>query len=249
MPIINENQFKLNVPKSDLVSPSSWGSRASISGMVKKIMNLYGKYIKWSSENSKVPMEVIASFIAVESGGNASAGSSGHVTQGLMQWNRDYIYATLEAESKMGRLTPNEKDKLKSFGITFDANHKINRMITNKDQLNPELNIIIGTILLGQYIDSFHDGGKKTIENGKQVLWGKDADGEMRLDRIISIYNGGAYGSIGKRGRSTAHPTAKSLADAQPEPTKSYIKKIMGVNGALDVATSDNKKDFDPFRA
>lgn len=246
---LKEYEFKLNVPKFDLTSPSSWGSRESIAGQVRKIMQKYGSYIKWSSDNSRVPMEVIAGFIAVESGGNASAGTSGHPTQGLMQWNREYIFATLEAESKMGRLTPAERDKLKSFGITFDKNHKINRMITNADQLKPELNILIGTILLGQYIDSFHDGGKKTIENGKQVLWSKDSDGELRLDRIISIYNGGAYGSIGKRGRSTQYPTAKSLADAQPEPTKSYIKKVLGKNGALDVATSDVKSEFAKFRA
>lgn len=244
----SDNQFKLNVPKFDLTSPSSWGSRDSIKGQVSKIMNLYGKYIKWSADNSKVPMEVIASFIAVESGGNATAGGSGSVTQGLMQWNRDYAYATLEAEYKLGRMTPAEKDKLKSFGITFSTAGKINRMITQADQVKPELNIVIGTILLGQYIDSMHDGGKKTTSGGQPLLWARDSDGEMRLDKIIAVYNSGAYGDAGKKARSSSYPTAKSLADVVNSTTSAYIKKMLGKNGALDVATSDNKADFDKFR-
>lgn len=249
MPNINEHEFKLNVPKFDLISPSSWGSRDAVAGQVRKIMQKYGTYIKWSSENSRVPMEVIAGFIAVESGGNPTAGASGHVTQGLMQWNREYIYATLEAESKMGRLTPAERDKLKSFGYTINDNHKINKMVTNADQIKPEFNILVGTILLGQYIDSMHDGGKKTIVGGKPIVWAKDSDGELRMDKIIAVYNSGAYGDAGKKARSTSYPTAKSLADSVNSVTSAYIKKVMGKNGALDVATSDVKAEFSKFRA
>lgn len=249
MALVNEYDYKLNVPKTDLTSPSSWGSRDAIAGQVRKIMQKFGSYIKWSAENSRVPMEVIAGFIAVESGGNPSAGASGHITQGLMQWNRQYIYASLEAEAQLGRMTPAERDKLKSFGITFNAKNKINRQITNADQLKPELNILIGTILLGQYIDSLHDGGKKTISGGKQVMWAKDDDGELRMDRIIAVYNGGAYGEGGTKARSTKYPTAKALADAVNSVTSAYIRKVMGKNGALDVATSDVKSEFAKYRA
>jgi len=248
MPLVSEYEYKLNVPKFDLTSPSSWGSRESIAGQVKKIMQKYGAYVKWSADNSKVPMEVLAGFIAVESGGDSTAGGSGSITQGLMQWNRQYVYASLEAESKLGRMTPAERDKLKSFGITFNASHKINRQITQADQIKPELNIVIGTILLGQYIDSMHDGGKKTISGGKQVFWAKDDDGELRLDRIIAVYNGGAYGEGGTKARGLKYPTAKSLADAVNSVTSSYIKKVMGKNGALDVATSDSKDAFTKYR-
>jgi hypothetical protein len=249
MALVSEFEYKLNIPKLDLTSPTSWGSREAIAGQVKKIMQKFGAYVKWSADNSRVPMEVIAGFIAVESGGNPSAGSSGHITQGLMQWNRNYIYASLEAESKLGRMTPAERDKLKSFGLTFSTAHKINRMVTNADQLKPELNILIGTILLGQYIDSMHDGGKKTISNGTQVMWAKDDDGELRMDRIIAVYNGGAYGEGGTKARSKKYATAKALADAVNSITSAYIKKVMGKNGALDVATSDVKTEFAKYRA
>lgn len=229
--------YNLLIPQVGLVSPTNWGSRASIVGMMNRIMDSYGSFIKFSSENSKLPMEVIASFIAVESGGNATAGGSGSVTQGLMQWNRNYAQNFLEAEYRMGRLTPAEKDKLASFGIKFDANGKT-RAITQADQIKPELNIVIGSILLGQYADSYFDGGKK------QGVWAVDGNGNLRVDRMIAVYNAGAYGSIGKAGRLGNHATAKDLANAVPEPTKSYIKKILGVNGAMDVATKEVAPKF-----
>lgn len=225
--------LNLAIPQTGLVSPSNWGSRASIVSMMNRIIDNYGGYLKFASDNSKIPIEVLAAFIAVESGGNPSAGRPGHVTQGLMQWNREYIYATLEAEYKMGRLSPAEKSKLASYGLTFDANGKLNRKVTNADQLKPELNIVIGSILLGQMLDSYFDGGKKTN------IWGVDKDGTLRLDRVIAVYNAGPYGDIGKAGRLGNHPSPKDLANAVPEPTKSYIKKIMGTNGALDVATKE----------
>lgn len=230
-------EYNLSIPQTGLVSPTTWGSRASIVKMMNKIVDNYGDALKFASDNSKLPKEVIASFIAVESGGNASAGTAGHVTQGLMQWNRNYAKNLLEAEYRMGRMTPAEKEKLASFGIKFDASGKT-RAITNADQLKPELNILIGSILLGQFADSYFDGGKK------QGVWAVDENNNLRLDRIIAVYNAGAYGSIGKAGRLGNHKTAKDLANAVPEPTKSYIKKILGVNGAMDVATSDVAPKF-----
>jgi hypothetical protein len=227
--------YTLNVPNKNLTSPSNWGSRASIVNMMNKIITNYGSFIKFNSENSNIPIEVIASFIAVESGGNASAGTSGHVTQGLMQWNRNFAQNTLEAENRMKRLTPAEKDKLASFGIKFDTNGKT-RAITNTDQLKPELNILIGTILLGQMADSYYDGGKKTN------VWAVDENNDLRLDRIIAVYNAGAYGSTGKMGRQISTPKYASvieLSNAVNPITRAYISKILGINGAMDVATKE----------
>ena len=141
-------QVKLNFPADGLTAPTSWGSKESIKKMMEKIYKDYGTYIDFVAKESNLPKEMIASFIAVESGGNAKAGASGHVTQGLMQWNRTYAKDMLETELKQGRMTNAEKDKLASFGIKFDANGKT-RAITNADQLKPELNILIGTMLLG----------------------------------------------------------------------------------------------------
>ena len=146
-------EVKLVYPASGLTAPTSWGSKAQILKMMENINKNYGTYIQFASTESKLPKEMIASFIAVESGGNATAGASGHITQGLMQWNRSYAKSQLETELKLGRMTANEKNKLATYGIKFDANGKT-RAITNADQLKPELNILIGTMLLGQLVDT-----------------------------------------------------------------------------------------------
>lgn len=211
-------EVKLVYPATGLTSPTSWGSKESIKKMIDTINSKYGTYIDFVSKESKLPKEMIASFIAVESGGNATAGGSGHITQGLMQWNRTYAKAQLEKELKEGRMTKNERDKLASFGIKFDANGKT-RVITNADQLKPELNILIGSILLGQLVDTD---------------WGTE-NGEIKLDRVIAVYNAGAYGDAGKKARSKAYKTPKDLASVVNPITSSYIKKILGTDGALDL--------------
>jgi soluble lytic murein transglycosylase-like protein len=192
--------------------------------MMEKIWKNYGTYIKFASENSKIPANMLTSFIAVESGGNATAGGSGSKTQGLMQWNRDYAQAQLETELKQGRMTPAEKDKLATFGIKFNNAGKT-RAITQADQIKPELNILIGSIVLGQLVDT---------------SWGTQ-DGVIRLDRVISVYNAGAYGDTGKKARLGNYATPAALAAAVNSTTRAYIQKIMGKDGALDIATSDLK--------
>lgn len=214
----------LKVPETNLVAPSSWGSRDSIKKMLEKIWKNYGSYLKTASENSKIPAAMLASFIAVESGGKVDAGPAGHVTQGLMQWNREYAKSQLETELEKGRMTAEEKSILAKYGIVFDTKGKT-RVITNADQLKPELNILIGSILLGQLVDTD---------------WGND-DGKIRLDRIIAVYNAGAYGTTGKLARGKTHASAAQLANAVNPTTRAYIQKIMGKDGALDIAVNELK--------
>jgi hypothetical protein len=240
--------LNLNVPEANLTSPSSWGSRKAVSDQVGSIVSKYGNYIKWASKESNIPMEVIASFIAVESGGSPTAGGSGSVTQGLMQWNRNFAKSTLEGEKKLGRLSANEEAKLKTYGITFDKSG-LTRSITQADQIKPELNIIIGSILLGQYIDSIHDATKFTKDSsGKTIYWGVDKNNTMRLDKIIAVYNSGAYGDTGKKARLGNYATPLALANDVNSTTSAYIKKMLGVNGGMDVATKENKDKFDALR-
>lgn len=212
----------VDVPASGLQSPSNWGSRTQIKSMLERIWKNYGSYIKFASLNSKIPSKVLVAFIAVESGGKADAGSAGHITQGLMQWNRSYAKTQLERELSQNRMTPAEKSKLAEFGIKFDANGKT-REITNADQLKPELNILIGSIVLGQLIDND---------------WAKEGN-KLRLDRVIAVYNAGAYGDTGKKARLGNYPTPKALADSVNSISRSYIAKIVGKDGALDIIETD----------
>jgi hypothetical protein len=53
---------------------------------------------------------------------------------------------------------------------------------------------------------------------------------------MIAVYNAGPYGNIGNLARKGNHATPYDLAQAvNNATTKSYIAKILGKNGAMDV--------------
>ena len=120
-----------------------------------------------------------------------------------------------------GRLTQVEKDKLKSFGITFDAKGNT-RKITQADLINPELNILIGAITLGQLMDK---------------TWGTE-NGNIRMDRIIAWYN---WGQGGFNRNSLDTKDLQGVLANIPAITQAYIKKMLGKNGSLDIAINDMK--------
>lgn len=232
----------LSIPAAGLVAPSSIGNRAQLNAMMKEGIKKYGKYFKFASENSKLPVEMLLAFAAVESGIGRNIGDPGHITRGIMQWNRTYAKSTLESELKLGRMTPAEKSKLAEYGIKFDANGKT-RAITEADQLKPELNILIGSIIVGKLADSILDSTKDS------PAWGTDANGAVRLDRIIACYNAGGYGDTGKKARKGNYATPAALAAAVNSTTAGYIKKLMGSNGYYHLLLTDLKADVAPYKA
>jgi hypothetical protein len=237
--------YTLSVPATGLFAPSIIGDRKTVQKTVLDGLNNYGSYFKFASENSKLPVEVLLAFAAVESGIGKNIGAAGHITRGIMQWNRDLVWASLEYEKKSGRMTPAEESKLKSFGITFNSAGKmlVNGAATTKIpesiQIKPELNILVGSILLGQYVDSLHDGGKKTVVDGKQRIWAQDANGTLRIDKIVGVYNAGPYGATGKAARQNNYPTVKSFRDSINATSASYIDRIYGKGGYFDILYTD----------
>ena len=217
--------YSVAAPQSGLQSPKGWYEmRTDLSKETLAVYNRYQSFLSFTSSATKIPVPILLSFIMVESNGNPTAGGKGSMTQGLMQWNRNFAKANLEYELDKGRLSPAEKSKLAQFGITFDAKGKT-RTITSADQVKPELNILIGGIILGQLMD------EKWASSG----------GALRLDRVIAVYNAGAFGETGKKARLGNHPTPLALAKDVNTITRAYINKIMGRDGALDVITTDLK--------
>jgi len=135
---------------------------------------------------------------------------------------KNYAKSNLEKEYAEKRLTEAEQKKLASYGIKF-TNGKT-RAITNSDQLKAELNILIGSIILGQMADE---------------KWATDSNGSLRLDRMIAVYNAGAYGDTGKKARLGEYATPYDLSKAVNPTTSAYINKILGKDGAMDILTSD----------
>ena len=240
--------FKIEVPVIGLQAPKSRGTRVQVTNMMKNIIKNYGKFIKVASEESNIPAPVIASFIAVESNGDPLASASGrgtcHATIGLMQWNRQYAKTQLEKEYSAKRLTDIEKSILGKYGIKFDKNGKT-RVINCNDQRQPELNILIGTIVLGQIISEV---------DSKNKGWAVEDDNTLRLDKIISIYNAGAFSSTGKLAQTSTYKgvpvdttTVKKFRDLVGtfnSTSRNYVDLIMGKDGFLDVLTSELKNEI-----
>jgi soluble lytic murein transglycosylase-like protein len=210
----------------NLVSPTSWyKTRQGLKSEMEKVWAKYGSFYKQYSESSRIPAAILLAFTMIESNGNPKAGSD--PTIGLMQWNRNYVAGTgnpdftLTKEFNRGRLSEFEKNKLKSFGITFDAKGNT-RKLTVADASNPELNILIGSIILGQYADA---------------AWGTQ-DGKLRMDRIIALYN---WGLGGFKRNNIENKSIVDVIKSIPATTAVYINKMLGSNGSLDVAVNDMK--------
>lgn len=195
---------------------------------LKKIQTIirpqFGKIINNVSKISNVPVPIIESFIFIESGGDPNAQSPYAV--GLMQVSLATASDALIKEKGANRLSAAEaeivkktlgsrydiikavKPKQKSIGKTF---------ITKKDLLNPEFNILVGTIIVKQLIDEF-----------------TEKNGHIRMDKVIAIYNAGRYGATSKKVIASKDPIT-TIIKIVPTETKNYILKLLGQRGLLDI--------------
>lgn len=183
----------------------------------------FGKYINNISEISGVPVPLIESFIFIESAGDDKSQSK--FATGLMQLNPPTASDAIVKEKGLGRLDDREAVILKKYlGNRFSLVEKVKpkqtslgkSFVTNEDLLKPEFNILVGTILLGQLINEF-------TENGT-----------LRLDKVVTIYNGGRYSSAGKKIIKFKGDT-KELLTQVPKESSDYIKKLIGTQGLLDI--------------
>lgn len=217
--------LSVSAPISTLKAPTSWGSRSAIQGQLASIWKNYGKYIQFASRESGIDPKILTAFIAIESGGKYNAGSG--QTIGLMQYNASYVNSQLKNEFTSNRLSDNEKAKLAAYGFTFDSNGNT-KQYTSADNLKPELNILIGSIILGQLAD---------------LSWSKDANGNLNLATIITVYNTGMYSSSSKKAIATKSSNPKVVHDALSgnTTTQSYLRKAFAPDGALDIANNELK--------
>lgn len=192
---------------------------------VDKIVNQYGQLISNASMLTNIPKELIVSFIFIESGGDPNAKSSAGAI-GLMQVKPESANDMIFLENKKKRLSEAEKSvlrktlgtrldcilKMKYLGHKLPCNNNTGVVVTVKDLLNPEFNILVGCIYLGILIDQHTEGG------------------QVRLDKIVYRYNKGYYSKL-------KDDTIDNIVAKANEETKNYILKLAGKNGLLDLIT------------
>lgn len=228
----------LAIPVSQLSAPSSWTSDSGLKAYpdaIKKTWEKYKSLFNQYAKTSRIPPAVLLAFSYIESGGKSDVVSPTGVNVGLFQWNYNYGHSYIEQEYAAGRLSDAEMEYLtligKRMGFTFN-NGKMSRSFTKKDAMDPSLNIFVGSIILGQLMDSMVGSKKDPIK------WATE-NGKARLDRVIVVYNAGAYGVYGKRARNAEHATPQEAIASLPAETGNYIKKLLGKNGALDIIQRD----------
>lgn len=175
-----------------------------------------------------LPIELVIALVATESGGR-ELGKNSAGAVGLMQIKKVAAYEALRKGSIAGELDAQEKAWVKTispelakndFKIRyggFDGVDKTKAMQELEEGLyDTEFNIFIGTMLLGQIVDSYTEGKDKVY-----------------LSKAVAIYNQGS----GSRSKIDAYDNATDIINKSTLGTegKNYIKKILGKNGYIHI--------------
>jgi len=199
---------------------SSKANQDKINNIIKP---KYGAIVDNISAITNVPKEIIYAFIFIESGGNEKAKSP--YATGLMQLNGATASDLIVKEKGAGRLSEAESNMLKKYlGSRYSLVESVKpkqtslgkTFITNDDLLKPEFNILLGSLLIGQLISEF-----------------TESDGKIRMDKVVTIYNGGRYGATAKKVIPFQGSTEQLIAIV-PKETSAYILKLLGTQGVLD---------------
>ena len=193
----------------------------------REIYNTYKKEIDLASTNNSVPVDVIVSFIFIESSGNEKVKSSAGA-YGLMQITKPTAIETILREIRNDRVTAKDKEVLFKFfpGSKYEKlktaakNYNISPIkdfFTDELMFDKLFNIYIGTMYISQLIDYF-----------------KEPDGSIPMFKVIVAYNSGFFSKYTKIAKQTK--TAKELIDKIPKETANYIKKLVGNNGVLGIS-------------
>ncbi len=195
--------------------------KTSLAGIAKRFYNS----IRLAEQLTKVPGAIILSIIFAESAGDENVISSAGAV-GLMQLKPQTAHDTLVQENIFKRLSVAEKNIIKKhlgarldsilsqkyLGQKLKSNNYSGNVITKSDLLNPEFNILVGSIYLGLLIDQHEEKGV------------------LRLDKVILRYNQGYfYKPKGETVKETLVNAKKRSEEAY-----SYVLKVVGKNGLLE---------------
>ena len=216
-----------------MTNKSFYSDPSKVKAETDVIKSKWGYIVNPVSQLVGLPAEVIYAFIKIESEGDATA--VGGISLGLMQINPLTGATAFFTDLNQKRLTNGELSYLKLgikkaggnpnkvdlANLKKDAKGKYilnTTLFTRKELLQPEVNVLLGSIFAKQLIDTTHD-----------------ADNTARLDKVITIYNTGfKTQQMAKKFKGTTD----ELMAKVPSITKSYIKKFVGKNGVIDSLTT-----------
>lgn len=190
-----------------------------VAGALDSIYERYGTFINKASKLSNVPVDLITSFIFIESGGKENVRTTGvEAATGLMQVTPALAYDIYSIEKRNKRLTADEQAAISKFVplSTFAKSYSTVKATIADALKKPEFNIIMGTIALGYLIDINKSNGK------------------ARLDKVVVQYNQGLYSRTTKTDW-WKKDSVEQLYTKLNSVSKAYVKKLLGVRGTLDL--------------
>lgn len=213
-------QIKIPATQKSYYTPAQ--AEQNLNKIKNVIRPKFGKIIKNISRITLVPESIIEAFIFIESSGDPNVFTP--YATGLLQVGNSSASDCLIFEKSTGRMNAEEDAIVRKYlGSRYSNLEKLKpnqkstgkTFITKNDLLKPEFNLLCGVILLGQLLDSHVDNGVP------------------RLDKIVVIYNRGAYDSVSKK-VAKLKGTTDDVIDAIPKGTGEYISKLIGKNSLMD---------------
>lgn len=170
---------------------------------------------------------LITSIIFIESGGKNVPPRSRKGPIGLMQINRATASDCVILARRKGLLTLDQQNKIRELlgekranclqtmkwgGEKLTCNNNTGLCVSEVDLANPEHNLFFGCLYLNLLC----------AEHINQ-------DGTIRLHEVIARYNRGYYSKVPKTN------DVNQFISLVPAETKSYVLKLIGTNGMLDI--------------
>ena len=182
--------------------------------MLKSIFSNYDGIISKYKQSLSLPKEIVGSVIATESGGRM-VGKNAYGAIGLMQVTYP---AFVEVTTQWKKHTKEYLPIFLKQSIDKLAPNKSQSAIESKLASSPELNILIGMMLIRLLTERF--GGN--------------------FNRVLVSYNAGAYTksqNVGTTPITTPIDTALLVSDKRvPSESRAYLQKVLGKDGFLELS-------------
>lgn len=202
--------------------------------LIKDIYNKYNSFVnKWSSTFA-IPRGVIIAFIATESGGQMVAPNR-YLATGLMQvtpnavWDCSRKWTKEVSTTLPSNVTTVLQNNVQNIFISKSAapNAIQRSAILKQAQFNADFNIMCGTMCLRWLLERF-----STFVTGAQ------------LNKAMVAYNAGAYVSALQIPNTTTAnkvpiDTTRLYNMKIPAESRSYILKMLGIDGFLSLIYKD----------
>lgn len=199
--------------------------------MIQQINSNYGKIIEKWATLYEIPVGVIISFIATESGGTMAAPNRYQAT-GLMQVTPTAIFeVATKWKAEVDSPLPKEvvavlNQKVPSLQKSKTMTAAIRSTLLTNLQKDANFNVMAGTTILRWLLERF-----TTILSGGQ------------LNKAMVAYNAGAYTkSISKGTKAILEPidsTTLSQMSNVPAESRGYLLKMLGIDGFLSLIYKD----------